>query len=313
MDELLIYLLNSREHVPAEKLCGRFGLTRPTLARHLARFKKSGIVIEQATGRGYRILSGPFNRIIPEMVQYYSGGKIPFELIVLKKTESTNTFAKRMAADGLASESVVVAEEQTAGRGRLDREWVSERGKDLTFSVVLKPDRPVQDFFQYTFLTSLAVCQAVGTLIPGRPPEIKWPNDVYLDGEKLCGILSEMLTEEMRIRSIVIGVGINVNSLPAVERAASIRKAAGADVDRNKLLADILARVKELYLQHAREGFPKIFREWKKRLGWIGKEIQVEQGGEKFSGILRDVRADGSAVVSCDGRKKIIFTGDILV
>lgn len=275
MDQLLIYLLNSRDYVSGEKIAHKFDITRTAVWKHIGKMKKMGLIIESVPKKGYKILSCPVNRILPEMVQFYYGSKLPYDFVVLGKTESTNIFVKRMLADGETGNILVLAEEQTAGRGRMLRKWHSEKTRDMTFTLGLSVNQAVGNFYQFTILTALSVYQVVSRLIEAGSDQlkIKWPNDIYYKNKKLCGILSEMITEEATIRNIIIGIGLNVNSTPKAPGAVSLRGILDIDLDRNKILAEIVKAVKTNFDLYNGGGYEKIFKEWKSRLGWLGTKI----------------------------------------
>jgi BirA family biotin operon repressor/biotin-[acetyl-CoA-carboxylase] ligase len=160
-------------------------------------------------------------------------------------------------------------------------------------------------------LAGLAVYNALRDVI-AEPPCIKWPNDIYAGNKKLCGILSEMIAEEMRIVSIIIGIGINVNSENLPENAVSVKNITGADTDRNKLLSSIIRYFEGLFTRYQSGGFSSIFIEWKKSLGWIGKDVSFNDGLRTVSGRLRDIHENGAVVIEIDGADRVFYSGDLI-
>lgn len=315
MDHLLIYLLNSKDYVSGEKLAEKFDITRTAVWKHIGKMKQLGLIIESVPKKGYKILSCPVNKIIPEMVQFYYQGKLPYDLVVLGKTESTNSFVKRMLADGEKSDIVVLSEEQAAGRGRMQRKWQSEKNRDLTFTLGLSVNKAVGEFYQFTILTALSVYQVMSRMMEADSDQlkIKWPNDIYYRNKKLCGILSEMITEEAIIKNIIIGIGINVNSVPKMPGAVSLKSIMDMELDRNKILADIIRAVKSNFDSYREGGYGQIFREWKSHLGWLGSAIKIDTGREVIEGVLSDINADGSVIIEKDGVKMNYYSGDLIV
>lgn len=293
-------------------------ISRAAIWKHISNARASGFKIVSSPKRGYRIEKFPLEVIVPELVALYYGGMPPFEIIRLEKTVSTNNYAKEIILDGKKNNFLVVSEEQTGGRGRFDRKWASVPRKDLTFTLSLSIDRPASEFYKFTMLAGLAVYNAVRDILPApRAPEapspcIKWPNDIYIGDRKLCGILSEMIAEEMRIVSIVIGIGINVNSENLPENAISVKNITGADTDRNKLLSSIIKYFDGLFARYQSGGFSSIFVEWKKSLGWIGKDVSFNDGLRTVSGRLSDIYENGAVVIKIEGADRVFYSGDLI-
>ena len=187
------------------------GLSRAAVWKRVHRLKAQGYVIEGSPRRGYRLLAVP-DKLLPEEVlqglktRVFTGPVHHFETL-----DSTNDLAKELAVQGAPEGTVVVAEAQTGGRGRLGREWDSPPGVGLYVSLVLRPMLPPMELPQITLTTAVAVVRAVRR-VAGVAPGIKWPNDLLLNGKKLGGILTEMETESDRIRHVVVGLGLNVNN-----------------------------------------------------------------------------------------------------
>jgi BirA family biotin operon repressor/biotin-[acetyl-CoA-carboxylase] ligase len=319
MEDLVRILMDGKDAVSGEEIARRLGISRTAVWKQVQNLEEAGFTIESVHRRGYRLLAVPEKVIVPSLVDWHyaalsGGGENPWEIRRFAETPSTNDLAKKDAAEGRVNNRVYVTDCQTSGRGRLQRKWESGPGLDLTFSVAISADVPVTDFYRYTMNAGLAVHQAVKGLLPEDAPlRIKWPNDVYVGSRKLCGILSEMITEEGRAKSIIVGIGVNVNSFPSLERAVSLQQLSGVEIDRNRLLAHILERF-EFYRALLEGGsFDVVYASWKAHLGWLGEPVRIDTGRGVLEGILIDVSPEGFVTLRRNGADERFYTGDLLV
>lgn len=238
-------------------------------------------------------------------------------IVFLHETDSTNNVAKELAAYGANEGTVVVAETQTAGRGRLDREWISPTG-GLWFSIVLRPKLSVAEAFGLVFAAGLAVAQTLNEKY-GLFVQTKWPNDVLVRGKKVCGMLVETNSTERKLNFAVLGVGVNVNFdvknvLPnaLTEAATSLKNELGHRVDVNELLRAMLEHIENAYDLLVGEHWSQILDEWKEFAVFLGHRVEVVCGSEKFSGIALDVDSDGELILRLDdGAVKRVISGDV--
>ncbi len=228
---------------------------------------------------------------------------------------STNDVALRWAEAGAADGSLVIAEQQTKGRGRLGRTWVTNPGSALAFSMVLLPtDVEMERLELFSPLAGLAVCSALGTL--GLPAEIKWPNDVLLDRRKTCGILAESSWDGSRLIGTVVGIGINVapESIPPAYElqfpATCVEEHLRQPVDRGLLLRRVLS---ELFSWRATLGSEVFFKTWEDRLAFKGETVQLlNSGAESVTGILLGVDEKGNLRIRLSAENvKIVSVGDV--
>ncbi len=239
--------------------------------------------------------------------------------------DSTNREAARLADDGAAEGTVVVADRQTRGRGRLGRTWISPAGVNLYFSMILRPDIPIRHAAQLTLLAGLALAEEITTCmhrsVNGRPDglEIKWPNDLMLQGRKLAGILTEMRAEGDRPRQVVLGIGINVNGRsdalppPLHGRAITLAEHLRETIKRSSLLAGFLSTFEQRYKLYLTKGFAPIRQAWLDHSNLLGRRVQVNLTAEKFSGRAVEMDADGFLLVKRDdGRLSRVVAGDVL-
>jgi len=235
------------------------------------------------------------------------------------KVGSTNDWARELAELGAPEGTVAIAETQTSGRGRLGRRWISPKG-GLWFSIVLKPRLKPTETVKLVFLASLAVAEAIRELY-GLKAETKWPNDVLVDGRKVCGILSEMKTVGEKVDYAIIGIGLNANldveeDFPKElrETATSIQKALGRKIALEELFRILLEKVDSLYQIFLRDGFSPILKKWKSFASFLGCEVEVSSEDIRFEGIASDVNDDGALVLRLkDGSIKRIFVGDLSI
>lgn len=228
---------------------------------------------------------------------------------------STNDEALAWAENGSPDGALVVADEQTRGRGRMERRWITRPGAALAFSLVLRPSREESRMAGlFSPLGAMAVSEALLTM--GLPAEIKWPNDVLVGGGKVCGILAESVWQDQHIQAVVLGIGVNVahDSLPPAEQltfpATSLEDELGWGLDRIDLLAGIL---QGLVKWRSCLGHPQFFQVWEQRLAFRGEPVCVERaGGGELRGRLEGVSEDGSLRLRlADGREERVLAGEV--
>jgi BirA family biotin operon repressor/biotin-[acetyl-CoA-carboxylase] ligase len=225
---------------------------------------------------------------------------------------STMDEARRLAEEGATEGLVVIAEQQTKGRGRFERTWISTPGLDLTFSVLL---RPAADQLRMVNMAATMAVQDTALALTNKGAVIKWPNDVLVSGRKLSGILVESVTSPSGgLQYAVIGVGLNVNLRPD-ERpeirdiATSLAQESGADLDRTAVLIDVLARLDEYYAA-IRVG-QDLSERWAERLDTIGRYVDVNWGGRTVSGRATGVDRDGNLLIESEGQITTVVAGEV--
>jgi BirA family transcriptional regulator, biotin operon repressor / biotin---[acetyl-CoA-carboxylase] ligase len=312
---VLQVLRGAADAISGEYLAAQLGLSRAAVWKRVHRLKAQGYVIEGSPRRGYRLLAVP-DKLLPEEVlqglktRLFTGPVHYFETL-----DSTNDLAKALAAQGAPEGTVVVAEAQTGGRGRLGREWDSPPGVGLYVSLVLRPMLPPMELPQITLTTAVAVVRAV-CRVAGLAPGIKWPNDLLLNGKKLGGILTEMETESDRIRHVVVGLGLNVNNpgfpFDLAATATSLALAAGRMFPRVHLLQAWLEEFEALYGRFLNRGFAEILEEWKGFALTLGKMVTVRQGPREISGQALDVAPDGALLLRTNNGEMVrVTSGEI--
>jgi BirA family transcriptional regulator, biotin operon repressor / biotin---[acetyl-CoA-carboxylase] ligase len=243
-------------------------------------------------------------------------GVYPGQVVIhLETTSSTNDAARRLAQQGASSGTVVVADEQTAGRGRRGRRWQARRGEALLCSILLRPSLAPAQGVRLTMLSAVAVAGALRCL--GLQAAIKWPNDVLLSGRKTAGILVESESAGERMIYAVAGIGVNVNT-PAPElatispQATSLLVEAGHLFSRRRVLRLLLAEFWSRFADMERDGGEAVFSEWRALLDTLGRDVTVTVGDEVISGKAEDVAGDGSLIVHQEsGRLVRVTYGDV--
>ncbi len=249
---------------------------------------------------------------VAEVTQALGGSLIGSRLLYYLSATSTMDVAREAAASGYPEGAVALAEEQTAGRGRFQRQWVSPAGVNLYFSVLLYPD--FHALQRLTMATSLGVARGI-TRACGLPVAIKWPNDVRRGGKKLCGILLESALEGERVRYAIVGVGVNVNLDPSpypeiAATATSVMQECGRPVSREQVLASVLLEMDGVYA--ALRGGADLRPEWRALLETLGKRVEVRWGDDREAGLAEDVTEDGSLVLRRrDGSRITLPVGEV--
>jgi BirA family biotin operon repressor/biotin-[acetyl-CoA-carboxylase] ligase len=232
------------------------------------------------------------------------------------ETESTNLEAKQLAAAGAPEGSVVTADFQSAGRGRLGRNWVSPAGENLYFSVILRPPVVSYRVPQITLLSAAAIHRALVETLSGIDARIKWPNDIVVGGKKICGVLCEMQADPDTTHFVVVGIGINVNQRKfppdLLERATSLRLESGSSLCRPELLAGVLNRFEELYLQWLREDDLGFILPYLERYSLLqGRDVIVDQLTRQITGTVKGIAPGGELLLGmADGTVRPISSGE---
>jgi len=315
-NELLMVLLNGKDSfISGEEISAKFQVTRSAIWKQINNLRDLGYEIESSTKMGYRLKKSP-NLLLPEEIWSrincsLMGTRIYYYSIV----DSTNTEAKKLALSGAPSGSLVVAEGQTLGKGRMGREWSSPVGAGISASLILRPDITPPEAPRITLLTAVAVAEAIREKVHIEAM-IKWPNDILIQGKKVCGILTEMSAEPDTVNYIIVGIGINVNNEEFPEKlkpiATSIKIAGGRVVSRAELLAAILERMEYYYQSGFGSGFGKLLERWRELCCNLGKPVKIIGRKESFNGTALGVDSDGALIVRKDNGEIVkVFSGDV--
>src|SRR5436309_1161721 len=320
LDELLYALMqNMMIVVSGEKLARDLGVSHSTLVRWIDKLRQAGVEIRGQLFTGYRLVRLPdvvLPRLFRSRLRTSMIGKSMYHFY---SVDSTNAFAARLFAHGhkVREGALVIAEAQTAGRGRLGRTWHSERESGLYFSMILRPQIPPSLAPLFTLATAVAMHNAIERDTQ-LDIDIKWPNDLLIGSRKVCGILSEIQAEVDLLKTMIIGVGVNVNHeyFPEdiAERATSLRIASGRIQSRMAILVEFLEEFESLYMGFERKGPRLIIDHWMRLSSFAnGRKIEVHDGVRKICGITRGLNPLGALrVEQKDGQIQEIYSGDVV-
>jgi BirA family biotin operon repressor/biotin-[acetyl-CoA-carboxylase] ligase len=298
-----------------EALAARLGLSRTAVWKRINRLKAQGSAIAGSPRRGYRLLAPPDKLLPAEIALGLQARRLTGPVHYFEGLASTNDLAKELAAKEAPEGTLVVAESQSRGRGRLGRQWDSPPGVGLYVSLLLRPPLPPSEMPQITLTTAVAVARALKR-VTGVAPGIKWPNDLLLGGKKLGGILTEMETESDQIRYLVVGLGLNVNN-PAFPKelralATSLALTTGRQFSRVQLLQAWLEEFEALYDRFLAREFPAILEEWRSLTVTLGRRVTVRQGPLTICGQALEVTPDGALLVREDSGEVVrVTSGEI--
>lgn len=306
--------------VSGETISRELRVSRTAIWKQINGLRRLGYVIEAVPSRGYHLASAPDVLSVEEITAHLDAAVMGRRLVCLAETASTNGDAFRMAEQGGEEGTVVLADCQSGGKGRLGRVWSSPAGVNLYSSIILRPGGMPHEAPQLTFLSAVAVARAIEGVTPLKP-EIKWPNDVLIKGRKVAGLLNEMSAETDGINFVILGIGVNLNmtaeQFPADLRhpATSLLLESGRPVARARFAALMLGELDRLYGEYRRQGFGPVREEWQSRCNARGRELTVSDGGsETVRGTFAGIDPSGALLVRGeDGGVTRILSGDVRV
>ncbi|WP_097026886.1 biotin--[acetyl-CoA-carboxylase] ligase [Clostridium peptidivorans] len=321
MKEEIISLLkkNKNEFISGEDISSVLGISRAAVWKYMKAIKEAGYNIESVSRKGYKLISSPdlltFEEISPYLNTHYIGKQI----IYFDSIDSTNNEAKKLASSGCLEGTVIISEEQTMGRGRLGRNWVSPKFKGIWMSIVLRPDIEPMNVTKITQVGAAAVLKAIKE--QGINAYIKWPNDIILNNKKVCGILTEMSGEINNINYVVMGIGINVNidkeDFPKdiEEIATSLKIEEGKGIKRKTLVASILNNLEELYDEFINnEDIKTSIDICRENSILIGKTIKIINRSNVIIAEAINLSDDGKLIVKYeDGSIHEVISGEVSI
>ncbi|MDA8337583.1 MAG: biotin--[acetyl-CoA-carboxylase] ligase [Peptococcaceae bacterium] len=307
-----------RRHAPSfvsgEDVRRELDVSRQAVWKQVQHLRRLGYGVEGRPHQGYRLLSVP-DRLLPAEI-HYGLGTVTFgqRIVYLERTPSTSDTARDLARQGAPEGTLVVAEEQTAGRGRRGRSWHCPFGRGLLFSLILRPAVRPSRAPQVTMVAAVALALAIEK-VTGLAPGIKWPNDLLLEGKKVCGILTELDAEPESVSQVVIGVGVNVNIAAEdldPHRATSLQVQAGQAMGRLRLLQEALRQMEEWYGVWQTGGFSVIRTEWQRRALIVDRLVRVRLGDTVLAGRAAGVDEEGALLLDLpDGTRRRLLAGEV--
>jgi BirA family biotin operon repressor/biotin-[acetyl-CoA-carboxylase] ligase len=303
------------DYVSGEAISDKLGLTRAAVWKHVEALRSHGYRIDAVPARGYRLIEVPDKLTPLELRPLLNTHDVGQVLHWYEEIGSTNDRARELAEEGAEHGEVVIAEAQTAGRGRRGRLWVSPARKNLYFSVILRPDLPPARAPELTLVASVALCDALRQA--GVQAGIKWPNDLLASERKIAGVLTELAAEADRVHWVVIGAGVNVNAreedFPEELRgeATSVLLERGEPAPRALFAAACLTALEGWIDRHAEEGFAVVREAWRERSTTLGREVTVRTDGREIVGTAEDIDDAGALLVRGPAGLERILAGDV--
>lgn len=301
--------------VSGESLSQALQCSRTAIWKHIEELREEGYSFEAVRRSGYRLLSSPD---IPYPEEVKSGLSTTFmgqHIHYFPSIASTQIEVHSLAKEGAPEGTVVIADQQVGGKGRLGRTWHSPPGTNISMSLLLRPQLELHRCPQLTLLAAVAIVEAIRVLTE-LPVVIKWPNDILLNGKKICGILTELSAESDRINYLVIGIGINVNTPSFPEELASIATSLMIEkqhkLPRVALIQTLLKKLEDLYLLYLKEGFAPIKAQWEGYAISIGRRVTVRQLKGTMVGLAIGIDDEGVLLVQKDdGEIEKVYSADI--
>jgi BirA family biotin operon repressor/biotin-[acetyl-CoA-carboxylase] ligase len=246
-------------------------------------------------------------------------GTIGWRVHYFEELESTQQTAAELAARGALNGEVVIAEQQTAGRGRMGRRWHSPPGVNFYGTFILRPEMPVAEAALLSLVAGVAVAETMEMVAP-RIVALKWPNDVWLGGRKAGGMIAEAVTDSRhRLVCVLLGIGLNLNlapeDIPAElrNRATSVMAATGRPCDRVELAGELFSRLESRYMETLSGGFAAVRPVWERYSALTGRQVTVVDGPSRIAGTVRGIGPDGALLIEAEGRVVRVLAGDVSI
>ena len=315
--EIIKLLKAAPDDVSGQELCETFGVSRTAVWKVIRQLQEDGYEIEAKRNRGYRLGDSGDVFTGAELRSLLNTRWVGHNLVFLEQVDSTNEEAKRQAEKGAPDGTLVAAAEQSAGKGRRGRTWISEKGTGVWMSLLLRPDFPPECASMLTLVAAMAVEKGISR-VTGVDGQIKWPNDVVIEGKKVCGILTEMSTEMECIHYVVVGIGINVGTEEFPEEirdlATSLYLSTQKKVKRAVLAAAVAEAWEFYYEQFLKSGDLRfLMEEYNERLVNRGREVKVLALDGGYMGISQGINEKGELLVETGGMVRTVISGEVSV
>ncbi len=319
MKEEILRLLRSADgYISGQELCNRFGVSRTAVWKAINQLKEAGYEIEAQQNKGYRLMAAPDLMTEAEIKSLMHTEWVAREVLYFDTIDSTNTKAQELAEKGYPSGTLVVADKQESGKGRRGRSWVSPSGTGIFMTLMIKPDINPNNASMLTLVAALAVAKAI-TSVTGEEALIKWPNDIVVNGKKVCGILTEMNAQFDYINHIVVGIGINVHNESFPEEISQMAsslmiEAGGKRFHRAQIIAETMSYFEQYYDTFLKtQDLSALVREYDKLLVNRNKSVRVLDPKEPFDGKAMGITPKGELIVDTWESRKLVSSGEVSV
>ena len=319
MKEEILRLLRSADgYISGQELCNRFGVSRTAVWKAINQLKEAGYEIEAQQNKGYRLMAAPDLMTEAEIKSLLHTDWVAKEVLYFDTIDSTNTKAQELAEKGYPSGTLVVADKQESGKGRRGRSWVSPSGTGIFMTLMIKPDINPNNASMLTLVAALSVAKAI-TSVTGEEAMIKWPNDIVVNGKKVCGILTEMNAQFDYINHIVVGIGINVHNESFPEEISQMAsslmiEAEGKRFHRAQIIAETMSYFEQYYDTFLKtQDLSALVREYDKLLVNRNKSVRVLDPKEPFDGKAMGITPKGELIVDTWESRKLVSSGEVSV
>lgn len=319
MKEEILRLLRSADgYISGQELCNRFGVSRTAVWKAINQLKEAGYEIEAQQNKGYRLMAAPDLMTEAEIKSLMHTDWVAKEVLYFDTIDSTNTKAQELAEKGYPSGTLVVADKQESGKGRRGRSWVSPSGTGIFMTLMIKPDINPNNASMLTLVAALAVAKAI-TSVTGEEALIKWPNDIVVNGKKVCGILTEMNAQFDYINHIVVGIGINVHNESFPEEISQMAsslmiEAGGKRFHRAQIIAETMSYFEQYYDTFLKtQDLSALVREYDELLVNRNKSVRVLDPKEPFDGKAMGITHKGELIVETWESRKLVSSGEVSV
>ena len=319
MKEEILRLLRSADgYISGQELCNWFGVSRTAVWKAINQLKEAGYEIEAQQNKGYRLMAAPDLMTEAEIKSLMHTEWVAKEVLYFDTIDSTNTKAQELAEKGYPSGTLVVADKQESGKGRRGRSWVSPSGTGIFMTLMIKPDINPNNASMLTLVAALAVAKAI-TSVTGEKALIKWPNDIVINGKKVCGILTEMNAQFDYINHIVVGIGINVHNESFPEEISQMAsslmiEAGGKRFHRAQIIAETMSYFEQYYDTFLKtQDLSALVREYDELLVNRNKSVRVLDPKEPFDGKAMGITPKGELIVDTWESRKLVSSGEVSV
>ncbi len=306
--EIIEILKDKNDYISGEEIGNILGISRAAVWKNIEALRKKGYIIESVSNKGYRLA---------DSTDVLSEKDIAYDKVLYKpEIDSTNEEGKRQAAKGCEDGLLIICDDQTAGKGRLGRSWQAEKNRGIYMSMVLYPDIMPTEIPQITLVTGIAVMRAINN-VTGLKTQIKWPNDIIINGKKLAGILAEMSAEMEKVNYVVIGIGINVNMKSfegeLKEKATSLYIETGKRFKRSLIINEFVKEFEICYNEFCKNGFTPFVKEYNENCANAGKAVKTVGGRTNIEGISKGVNEKGEILIETDKGLTAVMAGEVSI